>query len=429
MVMPQTHSFFTDTFLSLVLVCLLVGCGTNPVTGKTEVQLVSEEQEIELGKENYFPAQQSQGGAYNVEPGVQHYVSRVGKKLAKVSDRPDLPYEFVVINNSVPNAWALPGGKIAINRGLLIALDNEAQLAAVLAHEIVHAAARHGAKNVERGLLYRTGLGLLDIGVGGTYGNVIVGSSAVGLQLLNLSYTREAEREADYYGMQMMSEAGYDPQEAVALQEIFLSLANQGESNWLEGLFATHPPSQERIAANRETATTLPRGGYIGASEYQKEIAGVKADEPAYQDLTQGYNSLNQRNYSRANQLAQQAISIEPREGKFYALQGDTRYLQKDYQAAVAAYTEAIKRNDAYYYFYLQRGLAYQKVGENDKARRDLDKSNELLPNATAHYMLGEIAAAQGRRNDAIAHYELVANSSSALRGAAQEALRDLGAY
>ena len=86
-----------------------------------------------------------------IDPELTKYVNEVGQRLAAVSDR-KLPYEFVVINNSVPNAWALPGGKIAVHRGLLIELNSEAELAAVLGHEIVHAAARHGAKGMERGI-------------------------------------------------------------------------------------------------------------------------------------------------------------------------------------------------------------------------------------------------------------------------------------
>jgi predicted Zn-dependent protease len=136
----------------LVLALGLAACGTNPVTGEKELQFVSEPQELEIGRTQYGPAQQSQGGDFKVLPEISVYVNEVGQKLAAVSDRP-LPYEFVVLNTSVPNAWAMPGGKIAINRGLLTALDNEAELAAVLAHEIVHAAARHGAKSQERGTL------------------------------------------------------------------------------------------------------------------------------------------------------------------------------------------------------------------------------------------------------------------------------------
>ena len=122
----------------IALSCALIGCSVNPVTGATEFSLVSAEQEVAIGTNNYGPSQQSQGGRYYIDPNLQVYVRDIGKKLAAVSDRPNLPYEFVVLNNSTPNAWALPGGKIAINRGLLLHLDDEAELAAVLGLSLIH---------------------------------------------------------------------------------------------------------------------------------------------------------------------------------------------------------------------------------------------------------------------------------------------------
>ena len=127
----------------------LSACVINPVTGDRELALISADQEIAIGEQQYEPSQQMQGGEYALDPELTAYVASVGRKLAAVSDRA-LPYEFVVLNSSVPNAWALPGGKIAVNRGLLTELDSEAELAAVLGHEIVHAAARHGALAMQR---------------------------------------------------------------------------------------------------------------------------------------------------------------------------------------------------------------------------------------------------------------------------------------
>src|SRR5690554_4021320 len=128
----------------LFVVAALSACGVNPVTGKKELQFVSEAQELKIGEQYYAPTQQTEGGTFDVLPELSQYVNEVGHKLAAVSDRP-LPYEFVVLDNSVPNASALPGGKITINRWLLTELKDEAELAGVLGHEILHPAARHGA--------------------------------------------------------------------------------------------------------------------------------------------------------------------------------------------------------------------------------------------------------------------------------------------
>ena len=165
----------------------------------------------------YAQAQQTQGGRYQTDPALSAYVNRVGQKLSKYSNA-DLPYEFVVLNSSVPNAWALPGGKIAINRGLLIELRNEAELAAVLAHEIVHAAARHGAKRLERGMLTQGAIAVTAVTTAGTpYGDLATQLAQGGGLLINQKYSRDAERESDYYGTRIMAQAGYDPYGAVTL--------------------------------------------------------------------------------------------------------------------------------------------------------------------------------------------------------------------
>lgn len=199
------------TRLLVLAVALLVACGVNPVTGKKELNLVGEETELKIGAENYVPSRQMQGGDLAVDPELTRYVNGVGQKLAGVSDR-KLPYEFTVLNNSVPNAWALPGGKIAVNRGLLTQLNSEAELAAVLGHEITHAAARHGAKSMERGLFMQGAVMALAIGAhDNQYANMIVGGAVLGAQLVTQRYGREAELEADHYGMVYMKRAGYDP--------------------------------------------------------------------------------------------------------------------------------------------------------------------------------------------------------------------------
>ena len=220
------------TLFGLLLAAFtLGGCGVNPVTGKKEIQFVSEAQEIKIGEQNYAPTQQTEGGDFDVLPDLTTYVNEVGQKLAAVSDR-KLPYEFVVLNNPVPNAWALPGGKIAVNVGLLTELKNESELAAVLGHEIVHAAARHGAKAQERGTIMQVGLAAAQIGaaisdVNSTVASLAVGGAGLGAQLVQQKYGRDQELESDEYGMKYMKLAGYDPQGAITLQETFVRLSQE----------------------------------------------------------------------------------------------------------------------------------------------------------------------------------------------------------
>ena len=280
--------------IALLALGTLAACGVNPVTGKKEIQFVSEAQELKIGEQNYAPTRQSEGGDFDVLPELTAYVNEVGQKLAAVADR-KLPYEFVVLNSSVPNAWALPGGKIAVNRGLLTELQSESELAAVLGHEIVHAAARHGAKAQERGTLLQVGLAAAQIGaaVGGVDTNVaglLIQGAGVGAQLVQQKYGREQELEADQYGMKYMKLAGYDPWGAVTLQETFVRLSQQEgakQQGWLEGLFASHPPSTERVEKNKRAAEELGRGGEVGEDRYAARMKPLRAVKPAYDKYDQ----------------------------------------------------------------------------------------------------------------------------------------------
>ena len=125
-----------------------LGCSVNPVSGKSELLLTNEHEDILFSKEIFASARQVQGGDYNADPDLQKYIRDIGDRLAANSDHPELPYEFVLVNSAIPNAWALPGGKISINRGLLLHLTDEAQLAAVLAHDCPFwvGPARHGIR-------------------------------------------------------------------------------------------------------------------------------------------------------------------------------------------------------------------------------------------------------------------------------------------
>ena len=399
-------------FISVL--ALFNGCGTNPVTGETEFQLVSEGQEISIGQENYLPSQQSQGGVYVIDHELSRYVNGVGQKLAKVSDRPNLPYEFVVLNNSVPNAWALPGGKIAINRGLLLELNNEAELAAVLGHEIVHAAARHGAKSMERGMLLNVGIVGLGIATSGEdSAELIVGAAAVGSQLINQKYGRDAELESDLYGMKYMAKAGYDPAAAIKLQETFVRLSQNRQSNWLEGLFASHPPSQERVNTNKATAKKLNVKGVLNEKTYQQKIAHLKKTKPAYDKSAQAQKALKESNTQLAITLIDKAINIEPKEGLFYALKGDIHYNKKQYKDAEKLFTSAIKNNPEFFLFYLERGLTYEKLNQHSNAKRDLKKSITLLPTAPAYHSLGSIAEKENDLKAAKEYYGKAAGSKS----------------
>ena len=401
----------------------LAGCSVNPVTGATEFSLVSAEQEVSIGIQNYAPSQQSQGGRYYIDPDLQVYISEIGHKLASVSHRPGLPYEFVVLNNSTPNAWALPGGKIAVNRGLLLHLDDESELAAVLGHEIVHAAARHSASQMTRGTFI--GFGAAAVGaLGANYGLGDAGAQAaqIGAAAWMAKYGRNDELEADAFGMEYLAKAGYDPYGAVRVQEAFVKLSQGRQQDFISGLFASHPPSQERVDQNRIKAATLPKG-VSNRDRYQRKIAQIRRDKPAYEAEKEAIKSLNAENPKAALTHLDKAIKIQPNEGSFWELRGHAWRMNDKPGNAEKAFSTAIGKNPDLFSPYLYRGILRFEQDKKTTAKTDLEKSYKLLPTPPASYFLGEIALENDDKPGAIKYFQMTAKGGGKLGKKAGEKL------
>ena len=409
----------------LLLFLLAAGCAVNPVTGNRELSLLSTADEISIGESQYRPLQQMGGGQYEVDPGVAEYVASVGQRVAAVSDR-DLPYEFVVVNDGTPNAWALPGGKIGIHRGLLVELENEAELAAVLGHEVVHAAAKHGANRVQRQLLFGlAGLGVALAADDSKHARAIVGASNLGFHLAGQKFGRNQERISDYHGMKYMHGAGYDTSAAVTLQQKFVALAEGRNSSWLEGLFASHPPSPERVANNRAALAEFPPGGEVGEARYRAHMAALLEDQEAYDLADEARRNIG-LNSALALRLINQAIDQQPRESLFYGIRGDILASQGRHDAAVGSYDAAIERNPDYFGHYLGRGLSQDTLGHGRMARSDLAYSNSLLPTPVASFKLGGFALADGQRVEAKRLFEAASQASGDVGTAARTAFVSL---
>ena len=404
---------------TLIATAGLAGCTVNPVTGERNFQIYGSDWEREVGSQMYAPMKQSQGGEFILDPTLTEYVEGVGARLAAQARRKDeLEYEFSILNDSVPNAWALPGGKIVINRGLLVELDSEAELAAVLGHEIVHADAAHGARAQSKGMLTQAGAVISMVVLGSTIDDraareVAMMVPALGAQMLTQKYGRDAERESDEYGMLYMSEAGYDPQGAVELQETFVELSEGRNQDWLSGLFASHPPSRERVENNQKTAAGLPAGGDMGVERYQSKTAYLRRVQPAYEAYDEANKALKEDNMALAQEKLNTAMSIEPRESLFHDLQGDIHALNKDHAKALKSYEKAIRANPDFFYGYLRRGQMEYQLNRLQPARNSLGTSLEMVPTAEAHYLLGMMDKKNGNLDSALEHFQTAAQSES----------------
>ena len=398
-------------YLLLLTMLFITSCSVNPVTGQNEFLLMSKQQEITLGEKNYSPSRQAQGGDYYLDAELQGYVAEVGKKLATFSAQPDLPFEFVVINNSVPNAWALPGGKIAINRGLLMYLEDEAQLAAVLSHEIVHAAARHSAAQMSRGTLLSLGVMAVGVTVKENRNDQLYSlASQAGAAAWLAKYGRDDELEADYYGMNYMAQAGYDPEGAVELQETFVSLSNDKATSFLSGLFASHPPSMKRVEANRIKAKTLPSGDR-GRTRFQTAIRQLKKDELAYEAAEKAKEALQKDDPRSALSSLDKAIALQPNEFSFWVLRGKAWKALNKRDNADKAFSTAIRKNPDHFSGYLERGILRHDKGEREKGLTDIKLSYALLPTPAASYYLGEAEMSAKNYAKAEDYFYLAANA------------------
>jgi predicted Zn-dependent protease len=263
--------------LSVAAALALSACARNPVTGKRQLALVSQEQEIELGKQSAAEVTQSIG-KYPDEK-LQAYVEQVGMRMAKASERPDLPWTFTVLDDPTVNAFALPGGPVFVTRGILTYLTSEAELASVVGHEIGHITARHSVDQLSKAQLAQLGLGV----------EMIVSEDL--LQLVFLKFGRDAERQADELGFRYMSAQGYDPREmAKVFQTLDRQSAQEGGAGKLPEWLSTHPDPGDRAEVAAQRAAKVPNAaqGRTERDAYLARVDGVVFGEDPRQGFFQG---------------------------------------------------------------------------------------------------------------------------------------------
>ncbi|MBV9772770.1 MAG: M48 family metalloprotease, partial [Gemmatimonadetes bacterium] len=278
--------------LATLAAASLGACATNPVTGRPQLALVSEAQEIEMGRQGAQEAQQSIGLVE--DQALQDYVQRVGARLAARSERPGLPWTFRVVDDPSPNAFALPGGFVFVTRGLMDVMGSEAQLATVVGHEIGHVTARHSVTQISRAQLAQLGLGIGSVFVPAVQqlGNL----AGTGLNLLFLHYSRDAENQADDLGFRYALAENYDVRQ---MPQVFASLQRVGEleqqsslPSWLE----SHPDPQSRIVRTQQRIAALNRpleGTTVARDEYLRRVDGLVYGENPRNGYFQGSTFLH----------------------------------------------------------------------------------------------------------------------------------------
>jgi len=271
-----------------LLVALLVasGCAVNPATGERQLSLVSEGQEIQMGRE--ADAEVSASLGLVADDGWQTYVQSLGDRMALASERPNLPWTFRVVDDPVVNAFALPGGFIYITRGILTHFSSEAELMGVLGHEIGHVTARHSVSQMSRAQLAQLGLGVGSILAPDLA--PLAEAAGAGLGLLFLRYGRDDERQADDLGLRYMTRENYDPREMAATFEMLADASGAAEGGRVPAFLSTHPDPLERrdriiarIDAGEVSGTRIEREAFL------RRLEGMTFGE----DPRQGYFEEN----------------------------------------------------------------------------------------------------------------------------------------
>jgi predicted Zn-dependent protease len=271
-------------FVGFCLVGLLfwvLSCATNPVTGKKELMLLSETDEINLGRETDGQVVKEYG-IYE-DPKLTAYLKELCQRIGKVSHRPQLTYHFKIVDASVVNAFAVPGGYVYFTRGILATLSNEAELAGVMGHEIGHIAARHSAHQYSRAQLAQIGLGVGSLVVDST---ILTGLAQLGVGMLLMRFSRDNERQADDLGVEYSSKVGYEATQMANFFETLERMNPGSDRSGLPGWFSTHPNPEDRINAVKVRAKEWQqkldiRDLKTNHESYLKEIDGlVFGDDP-----------------------------------------------------------------------------------------------------------------------------------------------------
>ncbi|HNV03220.1 MAG TPA: M48 family metalloprotease [Vicinamibacterales bacterium] len=260
--------------------CSLLACATNPVTGDRQLNFMSEAQEIQLGRES-DPQLRAEMGVYP-DQALQRYVESVGMRLAKSSERPDLPWQFAVVDVAAANAFAVPGGFIYITRGLLAHLDTEAELAGVLGHEIGHVTARHSAAAYTRSTMATVGMLLTSLFA--PKAKPYMGAVEAGLSIALLKYDRTQELQADRLGAGYAAKVGWAPSGMSGVLETLGRISAASDSRGLPNWLSTHPQPADRLTKLAETVRALESARPSSEWEVNREAYWRHLDGLLYGD-------------------------------------------------------------------------------------------------------------------------------------------------
>ncbi|MGM0427986.1 MAG: M48 family metalloprotease [Thermodesulfobacteriota bacterium] len=389
---------------------LLAGCAVNPVTGQKQLMLVSEDWEIQVDRQN-SPHQFSADYGTLQDEALNRYIQQVGAAMTPQTHRPEMPYSFQGVNATYINAYAFPGGSIAATRGILLSLESEAALSALLGHELGHVNARHTAQQMSKGMLTQAVVGGISVYAGTkgeAYGQLAAQFGMLGAGALLASYSRDNEREADYLGMTYMVKSGYGTEGFVQLMTMLNGL-QKGNTNAVSLLFATHPMGQERFDAavslgNSEFSHA--KGKPLNRERYMDNTARLRKLKPAIQHFQEAEELMTRESYDKAETSFQEGLKIAPSDYAGLVMMAKCLYVQKKYDRALR-FSEEAKRvyPDEAQANHLS-GLTKIKLKRFDEAVADFTAYENKLPgNPNPIFYRGYAYEAMGNKQKSADNY------------------------
>lgn len=391
----------------------LSSCTVNPVTGESQLILMSESQEIQIDLEQ-SPHQFSADYGVSQDQALNQYLSQVGNSMASRSHRPQMPYSFRTVNANYINAYAFPGGSIAATRGILLELENEAELSALLGHELGHVNARHSAQRQSKGMLANAAM----MGVGMVmqsnedlqkYTPLAMGLGSIGTGALLAHYSRDNEREADALGMRYMTMAEQNPSGMVNLMDILRSQSKH-KPNAIQLMFATHPMSEERFQSAKQNAESqysnqLSRDPH--RDRYMDHTAHLRRKKAAIQQQQQGEEELSKKQLVKAQNAFASALKLDSQDYTGNVLMAKTLLAQKKPQQAKPYIDKArsVYPNEAQ--AKNLQGITLMALKQFDAAYSAFDSYEKQLPgNPNTIFLKGNCLEAMQKQESAAHEYQ-----------------------
>ena len=398
---------------SVSISSLMSGCAFDPVTGEATFSLISEAQEIEIDRQQ-SPHQFSADLGKHPDARLASYVSSVGQAVAKTSHRPQMPYSMHVLEANHVNAYTFPGGTMAVTRGILVEMESEAELAALLGHEVGHVNARHASERATKGMLAQAAVGLAAATVGNeTTQQIVAGVGLVSATALLAKYSRDNEREADQLGMDYAVAAGANPNGMIELMAMLNSISSQ-KPGALEIMFSSHPMSDERLknAASRSDSKYVRlHARNFGRERYMDMTATLRKDKALIQALAEADRFIAMGEFNNAKSELNKAKNVRDDDYAYWVISAKNEIAQERHQAAVSALQKAQSLKPAEQLPLYMKGASYLSLEESEKALNAFQTYKKNLPgNPLADFFIGFSYEQQDNRPQAASAYRIFLN-------------------